>query len=156
VSKPSNVVGPVAVKEICLVDELQDFSVVEARSAGLTLENAYNGMYAEYLFRAKGAVQDWVIYKVPGEIRSVKLVAWFAGNVSDPKLQSSADGKTFADLQAQRRERAMPSPPGGAARGKRRTMVEYECSPPAGMRRLKIQWTGPAELDRVEIYHSGG
>ena len=41
----------------------------------------------------------------------------------------------------------------GPARGQSRTMVEYECAVPAGNRHLKVLWNGPAELDRVEIYH---
>jgi hypothetical protein len=155
VSKPSNVVGPVRVKGVCLVDELQDFSRVNARSEGLSLANEYNALYAEYLFRAKGNAGDWLTYRVPTTIESAKVVAFFAKDVADLILQVSPDGSTFTALKPERKQRRLPSPPGGAAGGHRRTMVEYECAAPMGNRYLKILWTGPAEVDRVEIYHSG-
>jgi hypothetical protein len=152
-SRPSNVVGPVAVKRVCLADELQDLSRVHGKSDGLRLDNDYNAVYAEYLFRAKGTVGDWLTYEVPGPIESVKVVAFFAQDKTDLSLLVSADGTDFTRLEPARKVRRLPSPPGGAAGGQRRTLVEYECSVPAGNRYLKLVWTGPAELDRVEIYH---
>jgi len=151
-SKPSNVVGPVKVKRVCFVDELQDFSRVQAKSNGLTLNNDYNALYAEFLFRAKGSTNDWLSYKVSAPIESVKVTAFFAKETADLTLQVSGDGKTFTALQPKRSERRLPAPPRGATVGQRRTMVEYECAVPAGNRHLKLLWNGPAELDRVEIY----
>lgn len=148
-SRPSNVVGPVAVKRICLVDELQDFSRVAAKSDGLKLNNAYNALYAEFLFRAKGNTNDWLTYKVPGTIESVKVVAFCpSGKIADLQLQA---GDTT--LQPKRTERPLASPPGGAAGGQKRTLIEYECAVPPGQSELKILWTGPSELDRIEIYY---
>lgn len=152
-SKPSNVVGPVQVKRVCLMDELQDFSRVHARSEGLKLNNDFNALYAEYLFRAKGGASDWITYQVPAAIESVKVVAFFAKEIADLTLEVSADGTTFTSLTPERKERRLPSPPGGAAGGQRRTMVEYEAAAPQGNRFLQVQWKGPAELDRVEIHH---
>ena len=152
-SSPSNVVGSVDVKRVCLVDELQDFSRVAAKSDGLKLDNNYNAVYAEYLFRAVGDANEWVRYETAGPIEKVKVVAFFPKDAPDLTLQVSADGKTFAALESQRRARALPVPPGGAAGGKRRTMVEYECPVPAGQRHFKLLWSGPAEVDRVEVYH---
>jgi mannan endo-1,4-beta-mannosidase len=152
-SKPSNVVGPVAVKRVCLADELQDFSRVHAKSDGLALNNDYNALYAEYLFRAKGNTNDWLSYKVPAPIESVKVVAFYAKDAADLTLQVSADGKTFDNLRPTRTERRLGTTMSGPARGQHQRMVEYECAVPAGNRHLKLQWNGPAELDRVEIYH---
>jgi len=153
-SAPSPPIGPVTIREVCLADELQDFGRVRDKSAELTLTNDYNGMYAEYLFRAQGDAGQWLTYEVPGPMRQVKVVAFSAE--ADVKLHVSADGQSYAELSAQRSETRFPSPPGGAAKGRRRTMVEYQAAPPPGQRWLKILWTGQAELDRVEIYHPGG
>ena len=148
-SKPSAVIGPVNVRRICLADELQDFSRVAAKSDGLTLNNDYNALYAEYLFRAKGSTNDWLSYKVPGKIELVKAVAFCPGDkIADLQLQAGN-----VTLQPKRSVLALPAPPGGAARGQRRTMLEYECAVPPGHSQIKINWTGPAELDRVEIYY---
>jgi len=150
-AEPSDPVGPVAVRRVCLADELQDLGRMKAHSNGLELTNDYNGMYAEYLFRAKGDQADWALYEVPRPIQSVRIVAFFAKEASDFKVQTSADGRQFTDLTPDRVETALPSPPRGAAKGRQRTMVEYRCVPPAGSRWLKLVWTGPAELDRVEV-----
>ena len=45
----------------------------------------------------------------------------------------------------------MPAHPGGAARGLRRTLVEYESSIPKEQHFLQERWNGPAEVDRVEL-----
>lgn len=153
VSRPSNVVGPVRVATVCLADELQDFSRVHAKSGGLSLDNDFNALYAEYLFRAKGGAGDWVSYEVRSPMDSIKIVAFFAKEATDLSLQVSTDGAAFTALSPERRERQLPAPSGGATRGERRTMVEYECKVPAGNRYLKVLWSGPAYLDRVEIYH---
>jgi hypothetical protein len=152
-SPPSNVVGPVQVKRVCLADELQDFSRVLAKSAGLKLDNDYNALYAEYLFRAQGSTNDWITYQVPAAIESVKVIGFFAKEIGDFELRVSSDGTTFTALKPERKSRRLPSPPGGAAGGQRRTHVEYACAVPAGQRYLQVAWSGPAELDRVEIYY---
>lgn len=155
VSRPSNVVGPVAVKRVCLADELQDFSRAHARSDGLQLSNDYNALYAEYLFRAQGDAGAWITYQIPTAIETVKIVAFFAKEIADLTVQVSADGTAFIKIEPQRTERQLPSPPGGAAGGQRRTLVEYAATVPGGQRFLQIRWNGPAELDRVEVYHEG-
>lgn len=155
VSRPSNVVGPVQVRRVCLVDELQDFSRAHARSERLKIDNDYNALYAEYLFRARGTTDDHLVYRVPAAIESVKVVAFFGKPMRDLSLQVSPDGEVYADLAPRRRERRLPSPPGGAARGQQRTLVEYEAAVPAGQRFLKLRCNGPTEVDRVEIYHPG-
>ncbi|MDD5522729.1 MAG: hypothetical protein PHI84_18080 [Kiritimatiellae bacterium] len=153
-SKPSNIVGPVTVKRVCLLDELQDFSRIQSKSDGLKLNNEYNALYAEYLFRAKGTTNDWVVYEVPAPIKSIKVVAFFAGNGGkDLALQCSPDKKAFKNLDHQKRERCFPSPPGGAARGQKRTMVEYESVPSPDQRYLKVLWNDQMELDLVEIQY---
>jgi hypothetical protein len=154
-SAPSNVIGPVKVRQACLVDELKDWSLIKGKSAGLKYNNDYNALYAEYLFRAKGEAGDWLAYQVPGAIASVKVTAFFAKEIADPTLLVSADGVEFRPLKPVRKERRFPSPPGGAAGRQRRTMVEYECAAPAGYGNFKILWNGSAEVDRIEIRHSG-
>jgi len=152
-SKPSNVVGPVRVNRVCLVDELQDFSRVDAKSDGLKLNNDYNALYAEYLFRVEGDAGAWLGYRVSAPIESVKVVAFYSTNIVDLAFQTSGDGSRFTDVTSSRAERVLPKITLGAARGKNRTMVEYQCNVPAGSRHFKVMWKGAAELDRMEIYH---
>jgi mannan endo-1,4-beta-mannosidase len=154
-SKPSNIVGPVAVKRICFFDELQDFSRVHAKSPGLTINNDFNALYAEYLFRAKGAAKDEITYRLPAAIESINVVAFYADDLTDLTFLVSSEGKTFTALKPERRATLLPPTPGGAAGKQRRTLVEYTSGVPTGQTFLKVLWNGPAELDRVEIYHPG-
>jgi hypothetical protein len=157
-SLPSNVVGPVKVREVCFVDEFHDLARAAGHSDGVTLDNTYNARYAEYLFRACGTTNDWVSYAVASPARDVRVTAFFApaqGPAQDPELLASADGADFrAVLPSRRAERAHIAPP---HRGEqhRRTQVDYAYAPPAGSRHVKIVWRGPMALDRVEVYHPG-
>ena len=187
----SNVVGPVKVREACLVDECKDLAHAAAKSDGLKIVNDHNGMYAEYMFRAKGDKGDFLVYKAPGAISKFKVSAWYGAKpagaadtkeakpaapkdakavkdtkaakpaapppapVSDMVLQASADGKTFTDVKAERMEKFFKSS-AGDLRGASRTLVEYEGAAPAGSTYFKVLWTGPTEVDRVELYNAGG
>jgi len=152
-SQPSNAVGPVKVKELCAVDEFQDLTRVAGRSQGLTLDNTYNARYAEYLFRVKGTTNDWLSYAVTGPVRDVRVTAFFlAGNVCEPIIQVSADGQTFVATSVERTERKHSAPPHADSK-RPQTQVDYAVTPSAGMRWVKIAWTGPMALDRVEIFH---
>ncbi len=155
-SPPSEAVGPVRFRSACFVDEFLDLSRVHARSGGLTTNNIFNAMYAEYLFRSKGDRGEWAVYRTPGTIASFKVCGWFKGKPEDLAFQVSADGRDYEDLKSERREQAFPSPPGGAARGDRRTLVEYEGKVPPGKTFFKVLWNGPAEVDRLELLHAGG
>jgi len=158
-SPPSDAVGPVTVKGVCFADELKDLSLACGKSEGLKLANDHNGHYAEYLYRAKGDKGDWLLYKMPAAIAEAKVAAFFSESpAADLALEASADGKAFSPLPAGRRERTYAANPQAASGSKvrARTLVEYSAAVPRGSTYLKILWTGPAELDRVELYHPGG
>ena len=154
----SNVVGPVYVREICQVDEFSDLSRVAGQSAGLTLDNTYNARYAEHLFRVCGTTNDWLSYAVAGPVREVRLTAFFTtakGPVVDPAILVSSDGEAFLPVSPSKRsEKAHRAPP---HRGEhyRQTQVDYTFTPPKGIRYVRIVWSVPMALDRVEIDHPG-
>lgn len=157
-SEPSNVVGPVAVKEVCWVDEFHDLARVSGRSEGLTLDNTYNARYAEYLFRVRGSTNDWLSYAASGAVREARVTAFFApaqGPVAEPLFLASRDGQAFeAVVPSRRAERAHIAPP---HRGNqhRQTQVDYTLAPPPGTRHIKVVWSGAMALDRVELSHPG-
>lgn len=156
VSAPSNVVGPVAVERVCVFDELQDLSRGVAHSEGLQLNNTYNALYAEYLFRAKGAASDWIAYELPAALTEARITAFFDATqpVADFVFETSANGKDFTPMAAARHERRLAGTPGGAGAGQRRIQVDYTALPIGAGKYLRVRWQGPAELDRVEMYHT--
>lgn len=157
-SLPSNVIGPVQVNRVCFVDELSDFSRTHGHSETLSLNNDFNGRFAEYLFRAKGGAADWLAYQMPAAIDEVKVVAFHPGGQDAGEglvVESSSDGKVFQVAATSSRAQSLPGPPAGPAKGKKSTMVEYQVKPAGRQRYLRIRWQGEAELDRVEVYHTG-
>jgi len=157
-SEPSNVIGPVAIKEVCMVDECVDLSRAVEKSNELSLDNTYNARFGERLFRIKGTEQDHLIYEVNGLIREARVTAFFQapdGPVKDLTFSVSKDGETFMDGGLAGREEIAYPPPPHADRKYRQTQVDYVVKPPAGMRYLRIDWAAPAAIDRVEIYYSG-
>jgi hypothetical protein len=154
VSEPSNVVGPVHVRQVCLADELQNLDLAEEHSPGLKLSNDYNARYAEYLFRVQGNQDDWIRYRVPREIRSLRVWAWRTDEASTLGIQVSADGQTWIDLPATPRARSFKAPPTGRKESGR-TLLDYDVPVSTPATQMRLVWRGPVELDRVEIYHSG-
>ena len=154
-SPPSNVAGPVQVKGVCFVDELRDLALASAKSDGLTLVNDHNGCYAECLYRAKGDKGEWLVYQMPADITSFKISVWFTDKVSDLTLQVSRDGKEFADVKPDRSAQTFSNLPRDIIKVGGRTRVEYRGTVSAGNRCFRVLWTGPAELDRVELCHPG-
>jgi len=103
-SAASNVVGPVEIEQICVVDELRDFSIAQTHSDDLELVNAANSYYGEYLYRARGDVNDVLLYRLPLDISRVKLWAWGPAGQPHYRLSVSADGNDFKPLVAESSE----------------------------------------------------
>jgi len=122
------------------------------------LDNTYNARYAEHLFRVCGSTNDWLTYAVAGPVREARIAAFFApaqSAVVDPVFLVSADGQTFVPAApVSRAEKAHIAPP---HRGNqhRQTQVDYTFAPSAGTRHVKIVWSVPMALDRVELCHPG-
>jgi hypothetical protein len=147
-SPPSNVVGPVPVEQICVVDELSDFDVAKQRTEGIELLNAANSYFGEYLYRASGNAGDWLLYELPLDMAQVNLWAWSPAGTEPFRLSVSTDGQSFVPLQATQTETTYTANRGG------RKCTEFRISAdvPPGMRVLKVQWLQPSQLDRVEIF----
>ena len=148
VSAPSNVVGPVEIQQVCVVDELQNLDIAQTHSDGLKLVNAANSYYGEYLYRAQGDAGDVLVYRLPLDVSCVKLWAWGPAGKPHYRLSVSHDGNQFQPLAAESSETTYTSNRGG----QKATQVRISANVPADMRLLKVEWVSPSELDRVEIY----
>jgi hypothetical protein len=149
-SDPSNVVGPVRVKGVCLADELKDFSKVHDRSPDLSLTNANNSYHAEYLYRAKGSKGQWLVYRTSSPIRSFKVIGWYPESVSGFAIFVSDGGKRFDPIHVKTTPRTYLPYQGRPFR-----QVTASGNSAGGGNYLRIEWAGDAELDRVEIICSG-
>jgi len=147
-SAASNVVGPVGIEGLCIVDELRDFNLAEKNTEGLKLVNAANSYYGEYLYRAKGEAGEALRYRVPFGMSRVRLWAWGPPAQPHYRLSVSTDGHRFEPLAVESSETTYTANRGG----QKVTQMRVEGEVPPGMKLLEIKWVGPSELDRVEIH----
>jgi hypothetical protein len=146
-SEPSNIVGPVSFRSRYLIDELLDFSKTSSHEGKLSLESANARPYKEDPHRLKGDTGGFVIYKVEDPIRSAKVLSLMEAEQKDLELYVSGDGKIFQKV-----------PPHVMAYANEANLygyklpVKYELSNlTIKARFLKIGFTGPAQISRVEI-----
>lgn len=154
-SEPSNVIGPVRFESRVLVDEFHDLRKARAASAGLVINNDYNGLYAEYLYRAKGTAGDHLVYELPGDATLIQLWAFHGEGSCDPVVAVSANGRDYVPVPWEARQ-ATPLRSFAKVKqleGMSRTLVEQQAVPGPGARFVRIEWQGPLELDRLQIEH---
>ncbi len=150
VSKPSNVVGPVTVTHATLVDNLADFSKVQARQGDLEIKTRDCRKVKEDVDRAAGKAGDALIYRLPASIESFRVFTFFSNDVADLKFSISNDGQTYHDIQAGKNEYF-----GGAGDYDYWKPVLYHAEKVSGAGKfLKIEMTGETQIGRVEITHA--
>ena len=155
-SKPSNVYGPVRFSSQVFVDEFQNFNRVQHKSVGLQIDNDYNGLYGEYLFRAKGNTGDELIYKLPGNVSSIRIWVFYSDEIQVPLIKVSSSGVNYEALEVFQKQVQKLSSLDKVTqlKGMKRTFVEHQAeinSETQNTRFVRIQWQGSMELDRVEI-----
>jgi mannan endo-1,4-beta-mannosidase len=146
-SKPSNIVGPVSVTCKTLTDEMQDFKSISSREGTLSIETKEARKFKEDMHRLKGMRDSSVIYRVEPPIVSWKIYSFFPQTVSDFNFSVSADGREFKPVRFSRRDYftgkgdynyCLPVLYTGTEIG---DDTQY----------LKIEYTGEAQISRVEI-----
>jgi len=149
-SEPSNVVGPVSERGKFLIDEMLDFSRTLSHEGKLSLESANARPYKEDPHRLKGESGAFVIYQVEDLIHSAELLSLMEGDQKDFEFYVSGDGKTFDRVMPQVVRYANVANLYGY-----KLPVKYELSNLSTKARyLKIAFTGPAQISRVEINYA--
>jgi mannan endo-1,4-beta-mannosidase len=150
VSKPSDVVGPVNVTHDTLVDNLADFSKVQARQGALEIQSHKCRDAKEDAYRAAGRAGDALVYQLPTAIEGFRVFAFFPGEVADLKFSVSDDGQTYRYLPAGRTDYFS-----GAGDYNYWKPVLYHAENVSGSGQfLKIEMTGQTQIGRVEITHA--
>lgn len=146
-SEPSNVVGPVPVSHATLVDELAGFSKIHAHSGALEIESRDCRSAMEDAHRLGGTAGSALIYKVGSPLTQAKVCVFFPKALADLKFSLSMDGQTFRPISAERKDFPFAAGDYGYWR---RAIYETHIAKPADQF-LKIEFTGPAQIGRVEL-----
>lgn len=156
ISESSNVLGPIRFNSQVLVDEFQNFDRLQDKTEGIQLDNDFNGLYGEYLFRAKGNKGDAIIYELPGNVTTIRIWSFFKDKIQSPQIMISVSGDNYLslDMSTSKEQELVSFDKVTQLRGLRRVLVEQEAKVNLeldNVRFVKIQWEGFMELDRIEI-----
>lgn len=148
-SAPSNIVGPVEVKELKLVDDLKNFAVLYSKSKDVNLETGSTRAYKEDFHRLKGQKGSYIIYYVPNNIKSLEIYVFSENGKSNLEISISSDGKNFSVIPADEKNLDI---------GK----LDYNYVPPVlvegkvsanFINYLKIKFRKEVQIGRIEIKH---
>jgi hypothetical protein len=149
-SETSNVVGPVKVTHATLVDELADFSKVQAQQGRLEIKTRDCRKAKEDAHRAAGNAGDALIYRLPASIEGFRVFVFFPQDIADLKFAVSADGRTYRDVAAGRGIYFN----GAGDYNYWKPVLYHATDIGGGGRFLKIELTGETQIGRVEIIHA--
>ena len=147
-SEPSNVSGPVRVKSATLVDELADFSRVQAQTGNWKIATHDCRSAREDAHRAAGQAGDSLTYQVPAAVQSVRVFAFFPKEESDPRFSLSTDGRHFETVVLQKDSNYQGAGEYGYWRA-----AEFQVQNLKGRSYFRLELTGETQIGRVEITH---
>ncbi len=147
-SQPSNISGPVTVQADTLVDELADFSKVQTRTGAWKIASHDCRSAKEDACRAAGVAGDALVYRLPDNVLSFRVFAFYPTEESDLKFSLSRDGQNFHDVTAKKAVYFH-----GAGEYGYWKPVMFHAKGLRGGKYLKIQLAGETQISRVEISH---
>ncbi len=149
-SDPSNVVGPVKVKWLMLVDEMRNFDSMSTH-AGIALETGNTRQAKEDLDRVVGNGRATIVYETPKPLRRCEISAFFPMAVADLQLSVSSDGLHYRRVPVERTDYF-----GGEGEyGYFKPVLFTAALDTIESRFLKIEFTGLTQISRVEITYGG-
>jgi mannan endo-1,4-beta-mannosidase len=150
ISDASNVVGPVTVRWLTLVDEMRDFSLMHEHD-GLALETGSTRNAKEDMDRVKAAGKASAVYKTPGPISVCRVYAFLSKDATSLTFHRSPDGRKFTECLAQRHDYFS----GEGEYGYFKPVLFEVRLDAADGRFVKIECAGEVQISRVEIAYGG-
>ena len=148
ISAPSNIIGPVTVKQDTFVDELADFTKMQTHTGGWKLADRECRSAKEDAQRVAGVTGDVLIYQLPTDIKSFRVFTFFPKTESDVEFSISADGQNFHKVAAQKETYFH-----GAGEYAYWQPVLFHAEHISGGNFLKLELTSETQIDRIEIIH---
>jgi mannan endo-1,4-beta-mannosidase len=145
----SNVVGPVLVEQNILVDELRDYSLIFQKEGALRLLSMEEIRKAkEDRDRLTGSPGSAIIYRLPGDVTSIRVEWLRAGSEAGVAIQISRDGRVFDSLATVPDQVfAFPSNEYGFYDA----VATTASLPTAGIHYVRLVLSGHTQVGRIEI-----
>lgn len=96
-STPSNIVGPVKVELLALIDTMKNIGVLQ-QSKNITPVTGNDRNFKEIINRLRGDRGSEVIYKIPGKLNEFRIYAFEQERSPSLEIRGSLDGDTWHDL----------------------------------------------------------
>ena len=148
ISEPSNVVGPVKVKNATLVDELANLSKTHWQRGDWKITNRDCRSAKEDAHRASGIAGDVLVYQLLNAVQSFRVSVFFPKAESAVKFSVSDNGQNFHDVTVQKEIYFH-----GAGEYGYWKPVLFHAEKIRGGNFLKLELTGETQVGRVEISH---
>ncbi|HNW50002.1 MAG TPA: hypothetical protein PKH79_02900 [Prolixibacteraceae bacterium] len=148
-SEPSNVIGPVKVKNRGLIDDLENFGKIYYSSAGISLETADDRKFKEDMYRLQGNPGQEMIYFVPGNIVEMKIYSFSKEDVENLSFEVSVNNKEYTPIKAER-----TSFNNGKGDYGYWVPVTYRFKADGENHYLKINFAQETQVSRIEIYYN--
>ncbi|HYG20308.1 MAG TPA: hypothetical protein VD816_15325 [Ohtaekwangia sp.] len=97
-SEPSNVAGPVKVRQLALIDTMKNIGVLQ-QSKNVTPVTGNDRNFKEIINRLSGEKGSEIIYKVPGKLDEFRIYAFEQERQPQLGIQGSVNGETWHDLK---------------------------------------------------------
>lgn len=148
-SAPSNVVGPVTVRRLAIVDTMQNLTAAyDVRD--VTVATGADRSYKELLHRLAGDRGATITYAAPGLLDEFRVYAFEGGRAANLLLQGSVDGRSWQDLKVE--PTAYVNAETNYAYQRPKLYVVRSPGLPAF---LRIVFKGQVQLGRVELLYHG-
>ncbi|MCF8359887.1 MAG: hypothetical protein K9H26_14100 [Prolixibacteraceae bacterium] len=147
-SEPSNIIGPISVNNMALVDNMNNFSKLYFCSEGITLETNDDRKFKEDMFRLKGNKGNEITYLANGAISGFKLYSYAQTDTSNLAFGVSEDNVNFVDVVAKRE-----SYNNGKGDYGYWVPIFWKFSSDGNYKYLKIKFEAESQLSRLELYY---
>jgi hypothetical protein len=149
-SPPSNVVGPVTVTQVTIIDELANLDRVQARNGNWEIRTRDCRKAKEDAHRAAGNAGDTLSYRAPGALERVRLYAFFPRDIADPIMSVSADGVRYTPMAVEKESYFHGA---GDYDYWKPVLYTVTTSDPSH-RFVRIEARGEIQIGRIEIRHA--
>ncbi len=149
-SAASNVVGPIKVNCHFLIDHLFDLKLLHRLKGQGTLESGDDRTFKEDLHRLAVSKGTEIVYFTPGMIKKGIINNFSPKHDRFVDVEVSADGKKFQKLAFQQAEYSVANADYPYWRAFQAIIEPI----PDGMHYIKLKYSRPAQIGKVEIYYA--
>jgi hypothetical protein len=148
-SDPSNVIGPLEVKKLTLVDEFENYGMLFHKEGELSPKSQQARKYKEDWHRVEGGENSELIYALPGRICDWRIYYFSGKDKAALEIQVSEDGRTYNIAETE-----TESYFSGEQDYDYLVPIKLFTNKQKGVNKfLKIRFLNPTQIGRVEISH---